>query len=404
MSFKFIHCGDLHLGCFPNRIEERFNDFFVAFRNLVEYAIEKEIKLILISGDLFHLKVINSKTLQKTIDILELAKTNKIDVLVIEGNHDKAFYIDEDSWLLFLNNQGYIKLLNSTILDGQVILNKYEKSGAIIETDDYRIIGLGYMGGATQKYINDITHIITKKNKFTILMLHASVNRLSGQDMGDISSDDILKLKSKVDYIALGHIHNMYEVDGFCYNPGSLETIRLRDGLTSEKKGFYEVTVNDDLTKEVMHIKSNLRKTSFKSLNVSNFINPEEIEEYIINYDFNVNENEMLEINLYGKIDFNPFLINTNRVIEELKSKWKLLYIEINNNINIIRDINSNSEDADISKIIYNLVKDEIKINNPNIENLDYLAKMMIDVTNMLSEGEDDGLIIDNLLKADIDI
>ena len=54
----FLHCSDLHLGCTPNHLEQRYNDFFDSFKDLIDNAIKNECKYILISGDLFHLKVI----------------------------------------------------------------------------------------------------------------------------------------------------------------------------------------------------------------------------------------------------------------------------------------------------------------------------------------------------------
>ena len=233
MDFQFIHCGDLHLGCYPNHIDQRFDDFFEAFSRLINYAISNEIRLVLISGDLFHLKNINSKTLQKTIELLKIAIENSIEIVAIEGNHDRAFYIDEESWLSFLNNQGYLKLLSSKVDNGKLVFDEYDgNAGSIIETKDYRIVGLGYLGGSTDKYIVDMKKSYQKSDKFTILMMHAAVNRLADQGMGDVKKEVIdNSIKSKVDYIALGHIHNRYEYDDYIYNPGSLENNKLKDGI-----------------------------------------------------------------------------------------------------------------------------------------------------------------------------
>ena len=70
----FLHCSDLHLGCTPNHLEQRYNDFFDSFKDLIDNAIKNECKYILISGDLFHLKVINSKTLLNVINLLASSK------------------------------------------------------------------------------------------------------------------------------------------------------------------------------------------------------------------------------------------------------------------------------------------------------------------------------------------
>lgn len=400
MGFSFIHCGDLHLGCFPNRLEERYLDFFNAFENVINYAINNEVKLLLISGDLFHLKAINSKTLQKTIDALKIAQDNKIEVIVIEGNHDKAFYVDEDSWLYFLNNQGYLKLLQASIIDGQAKLSIYDgANGAIIECEEYRIIGLGYMGGATEKYLLDIKKLIKPSDKFTILLLHAAVNRLVGQDMGDVKGETILELKDKVDYVALGHIHNQYIYNNYAFNPGALENIRLKDGLTSEEKGFFHVTVNDDKSFDIKHINSNPRFILNKTINVTGLKNPAAVEKEIIHHDFKLKPLEMLNLSLVGKLNFNPYMLKIREMAEDLKTKYNLLYVEINNNINIATDETSTSGDFDFSSIVKNLIIQEIKFNDPNSQNCDYLAQAMIDINDLINEENEPEKIENYLMK-----
>ena len=147
----FLHCGDLHLGCTPNHLEQRYEDFFISFKDLIDNAINSNCKYILISGDLFHLKVINSKTLLNVINLLEYARVNNIKVIAIEGNHDKAFYVDEDSWLNFLHEKSYITLLKHKMVDGKLIID----NESIYEDDNIRIIGIGYLGSATSIYLKD---------------------------------------------------------------------------------------------------------------------------------------------------------------------------------------------------------------------------------------------------------
>ena len=69
---RFTHCGDLHLGAKPNHIDIRYDDFFDSFKELIERSIKEKSEYILITGDLFHVKVINSKTLLNVIELLDL--------------------------------------------------------------------------------------------------------------------------------------------------------------------------------------------------------------------------------------------------------------------------------------------------------------------------------------------
>jgi exonuclease SbcD len=400
MGFSFLHCGDLHLGCFPNRLEERYLDFFNAFDRVINYAIVNKVPLILISGDMFHLKTLNSKTLQKTIDCLVLAKKHDIEVVVIEGNHDKAFYVDEESWLYFLNHQHLLTLLQTTIIDGQVSLSEYDgENGAILEGDNYRIIGVGYWGGATEKYLEELAKLIKPSPKFSILMLHAAINRLVGQDMGDVKGDIILGFQDKVNYIALGHIHNRYEFNNLAFNPGALENIRLKDAITMEDKGFYHVKVKDDNSFVATHIKSNPRMVKNKAMNVTGCKNPTEIEREILDYDFRIKPQEMLNLNLVGHIDFNPYTIKTKEIAEKLKEKYDLLHIEINNNINLTGDDSKTFTDFDFTSIIKNLIAQDLKYDHPEMENPLVLAQAMMDISDLINEEDNASEIENHLLK-----
>lgn len=403
MKFRFLHCGDTHLGCHPNRIEERFDDFFNVFFDMIEYAVKNEIKLVLVSGDLFHLKTINSKTLLKTIEVLDYAKNNHIDILVIEGNHDRAFFVDEDSWLNFLNEKGYIKLLGQPFEKGHLELSKYEdKHGSIIENNKYRIIGISYLGGMTEKYIKDLAKTLKKQDQFTILMLHAAIDRLQGQDMGDIKSSVILELKDAVDYVALGHIHVKYIIEDFCYNPGSLENIRLRDGRRSDDKGFFDVKVFEDNTKEVKHINSEPRIIHFEKIDITDMNNPDDIKKQIKNLKLEVNPNEMMELYIYGTPKFNPFLIDIYELETLVKQKFKLLHVEIKTAYTSLSFENDGNEVVDTDIIIRNIIEKKLEYNYPDMKNADKIASTMLKVSEMLNDNVEDDVIIEALYKQDV--
>lgn len=401
MEFQFIHCGDLHLGCYPNHIEDRFNDFFLAFRRVIDYAVLNKINLILVSGDMFHLKNINSRTLQKTIELLDYAKSNGIEVIAIEGNHDRAFYIDEESWLSFLNSQGYIKLLNLKIENGKIVFSNYDNlTGNVIETDTYKIVGLGYLGGSTDKYVMDLKKGYQKSDKFTIFMMHAAVNRLKDQEMGDIKKEVIDEaLGGKVDYIALGHIHNKYSYDDYIYNPGSLENIRLKDGINAQDKGFYHVRVKDKV-KEVMFINSNPRVIHFESVDVTGLTSPSDVEEYILSKEYKFNKGDMLDFRLYGKSNFNPYLINSF-VINSIQDKYELLYSEFTNHINLTVGQDTSHEGMNINEIIKNYITDDLKVNYPHLDNYDDITSQMQSIADGVL-NEDDKDITNKIIKMGV--
>lgn len=394
MNIKFIHCADLHLGCMPAHLEIRYNDFFDSFRYLITEAIQEKCQYILISGDLFHLKVINSKTLLKVIELLDEAKKNDIKIIVIEGNHDKAFYVDEDSWLEFLKAKNYIILLKHKIIDNKLIID----NESIFEDDNIRIIGIGYLGSTTQLYLSNIKNQIKKSKKFTVLMLHAAVNRLCGEEMGDINVSLLNDLIKTVDYIALGHIHTRYEYNDFIYNPGSLENIRLKDGKKSDKKGFYLVEFDTiKHNKQVTYYQSKLRKTAHINIEIDNKSYEDTIT-YLKDYDYNLEQDSMLELTLYGKVNYNPYLINVDILKEYIKNKYQILYIEINNYINLITNKQEINTTVDISLIEEQTIEQYIKENYPAISNTN-IVKEIKTIKEQIIDNVDYDTIINSLIK-----
>lgn len=388
---KFLHCGDLHLGCKPNHLEERYKDFFDSFKELIDKAIEEECKYILICGDLFHLKVINSKTLLDVTKLMEYARNNNIKVFSIEGNHDKAFYVDEESWLNYLCEKKYITLLNHDIVDGKLVLN----NNSIYEDDNIRIIGIGYLGSMTSHYLEDLTKKISKSEKFTILMLHAAINRLCGEEMGDVSLEALLPLKSKVDYIALGHIHTRYEYEDFCFNPGSIENIRIKDGKKSDKKGYYIC----DTKKNVQFHISKQRKIYNLSMKLENNLDIETITQNIKNKTMEIEKDSVLELTIYGNVSFNPYLINFEEIKKYIKEKYDLLYIEINNYINIVNTQNGMENIVDIELIEKEAIINYLNVNYPQIEEKDELVKEIHQLKESIIEEKDMDIIINNMVN-----
>lgn len=395
METKFIHCADSHLGCKPAHLDIRYNDFFNSFKKLVEDAIANECKYILIAGDLFHLKAINSKTLLNVIELLELAKSYDIKVIVIEGNHDKAYYVDQDSWLEFLKAKEYIILLKHQIIDNELVID----DSSIYEDENIRVIGIGYLGSTTQMYLNKLNKKISKSNKFTVLMLHAAVNRLCGTDMGDINSDILKPLSSVVNYIALGHIHSRYEYNDLIYNPGSLENVRLTDARGNKDKGYYLVSFDEKKKKEVTFIPSIHRTINNINLEIED-LSLQEVIDYIKNYEFSLESDSMLELTLYGKVKFNPYTLNLEEIKVYIKEKYNLLYIEMYNYINIITEQKNMENNIDIAYIEKDIIKDYLKRNYPEVNKIK-LADEIVQVKEQLLNDIDKESIINNLIKEE---
>ena len=340
---SFVHCSDLHLGNMQYNNQDRFEDFGKAFSQIAEYAVQNGVDFLLISGDMFNKRNINAMTLIQAIQILDRLKNANIQVLAIEGNHDKAFREDKISWMQFLSEENYIKLLKPDFHGNEIYLHKWNSQklnqGAFIETDNARIYGIGYLGATTGQRIQQIATKIERDGKFTIMMLHAAIQSMAKMDIGGLKLEEIEVLKDRIDYLALGHLHHRNELDEWAFNPGAPECWDIAEA--DYEKGFYHVILNTDasIKKQVNFIKSKRRDTYKKEIDISGSKNPSEVENKIwSNIEHNTiadMDKPMIQLLLVGKIDFDPAEIDINSIGKKLQSEYKCLVTEIVNNANL---------------------------------------------------------------------
>ncbi|OQY08872.1 MAG: exonuclease SbcD, partial [Marinitoga sp. 4572_148] len=103
---KILHTSDWHLGRRPvggigEYSKTRYEDYFNAAEFIVDKAIENKIDVFIIAGDLFDRSSLLPDILFRTENLLKKLKENNIEVLLIEGNHDKI-YTHDDSWITYL--------------------------------------------------------------------------------------------------------------------------------------------------------------------------------------------------------------------------------------------------------------------------------------------------------------
>ena len=235
---RFIHTSDLHLGYTQYGYTERLQDFARALNQIVDRAIEFECDFILIAGDLFHKRNINALTFLQAWDILAKLKAAGIKALAIEGNHDTAFYEDRHSWLRALEHQGLLRLIKTMpgVDEGMEIMGDY------CDVDGARVFGLKYSGAKTVKQIPRIAkeietiNAIHGKPELTILMMHIGLRGTlpyAPELQMEMRAEEVFVLKDVVDYLALGHYHISYALDGWIYNGGCPE-------LYSQKEYGYD--------------------------------------------------------------------------------------------------------------------------------------------------------------------
>lgn len=312
---KFIHIADMHFDSpFVNlsdkenlgdlrRLEQR-----KAFKKIIEFIKENDIKYLFISGDLYEQKYVKKSTIEYVNNLFkEIPKTK---IFIAPGNHDpyiKNSYYNKYNW------NDNVKIFNS----------KIEK----VELEDVNIYGFGF----DDFYCNNsgIENIeIEDKDKLNILVMHGSL------DGGTIEDNEYNPLSRKMlkekgfDYIALGHIHKLnynQEKDQRVVYPGSIVSL-----------GFDELgkhgMILGNLEKESINLEFiALDETEFKlqEIDVTEINFKEELIEKI--NELEIQDNNLIEIILIGKRNFELdkyeiYKLISNDKIIKIKDKTKINY------------------------------------------------------------------------------
>lgn len=89
---KIIHTADLHLdsrleaNLDSSKAKTRRRELIYAFENMVNFAVNNSVRLILVAGDLFD----HNKVTQNTVETIAsiIASAPQIDFRLLSGNHD----------------------------------------------------------------------------------------------------------------------------------------------------------------------------------------------------------------------------------------------------------------------------------------------------------------------------
>lgn len=305
---KIIHCADIHI---DSKMETHFdkdkanelrNDIVDAFSNMVLYAKENDVKVIIIAGDLFDTKETQQKSIKKCL-LGIISQNPQIDFLYLRGNHDAdvEFAVDEN-----LPN-----------------LKRFSKD----KWKCYSYENINIYGREFPKNIpiSAYSELNVDANKFNIVLLHGQVVEYKTKD--GAPSISLKELTNKnIDYLALGHIHEhkLSKLDNrafWCYS-GCLSG---RGFDECGKKGF--VVLDIDKNKAIYDFIS-VAKRKFHSVQVklSDEVSFTEIMKKIDDAIQNIPNSDIVEVILTGEINENT---DIEAVAYESTLKNNYFYIRV---------------------------------------------------------------------------
>ena len=330
-KIKVLHCADLHFDTPFKEISKEVsdtskNELLEVFKNIIDLAIDENIEVLLIAGDVFDNLTVNKNTLFFISD--QIRRINNIKVFISPGNHDPY---NEKSFYNMINWPE-----NVYIFKGDMEFKEVKELNLIVW-------GAGFRGNYENETL--LRGINVDNDKINIMILHGEiVSTNSKNEYNPIYINDIYK--SNIDYIALGHRHKFSEI--------------LKAGMTTyaysgcpQGRGFDEEGEKGVIIGEVYRGGTDLRffpvckrKYVTKEINITGTNNYDEVIFKVLSdlSDEEIHKN-FYKIILKGELK-EHFNLKENLLIEKLKNKF--YYIKIINDTSIEVDLEELSKDYSI--------------------------------------------------------
>lgn len=304
---KIIHCSDLHLdskmeaNLDKEKARQRKNEILLSFENMIDFANENEVKIIIIAGDLFDKNKVSVKAKNLVRDVI--TSNPQIDFIYLKGNHDEENFIEGEipKNLKLFNGYNWMSYKYENIVISGIEFGK---------KDNYEIY----------------QSLMLNQNNFNIVVLHGQeANYADKKDKAEIINLKELKNKN-IDYLALGHIHKykLEKLDNrgiYCYS-GCLEG---RGFDECGDKGFVLLDIEENKI-NTKFIKNSIRNLEEIEVDISDTMTTIEVQTKIDEKIKNISKDNLIKIVLVGKVD-----INSERDIDYLLKKYydKFYFLKI---------------------------------------------------------------------------
>ena len=269
---KIIHFADLHLGVEnyghinpETGLSSRLEDYLKALDQVIDYALENEVDLVLFCGDAYKTREPSQTHQREFAKRIKRLSMGGIPLFLLIGNHDlpnalgRATAIEIFDTLsvpdVYIGNRPGLYRFRTRGGEVQIAALPWVRRSALLSKEDTRNLSFNQINERLQMALNGIIkELASQVDKAipSILAAHVWVlNARTGSEKSmSIGQEHMLLLGSianpSFDYVALGHIHKsqvLNENPPVIYS-GSLE--RLDFGDEQDEKGFYMVNIVDE--------------------------------------------------------------------------------------------------------------------------------------------------------------
>jgi len=292
MAIKLLHTGDLHLDApflfLGEKGQAQRQQLLATLNKIVEIAIDENVDLFLISGDLFASNNPSCNTIDHVVDAFKNLEQANIPVCLISGCCDS--YGPQSIYRLYDFREACPNLTIFTDRLKQKVFDNLE-----VTVHGEAVIGKG----SPDSPLRNLK--ASNKTKFNIGLVHGTVNGTQ-RNPNEKGVFDLKEIKaSKMDYIALGHHHAFtnYSQDSvracYCGAPEMLNP----DQNNSAHVAIVIIQPSGEINIESKRVS----QSHFKSINIPlDSINS--IDEIITIIKSKAHKNVFLEVSLTGLCGF----------------------------------------------------------------------------------------------------
>jgi len=379
---KFAHIADVHLGGWKQQQMQDLN--FESFKRAVDICINSKLDFILFAGDLFDSAYPPIEVLKDTFAQFKRIKDVNIPCFIIAGSHD--YSVSGKTFLDVLEKAGFCKnVYNAEERDNLLILNPVVYGNVAI---------YGYPGKKAGLEVPDLNRIRLNDSPglFKILMLHTTIDRVVGNlPIESINTDRL----PRADYYALGHIHVLYNKDGFVY-PGPLFPNNFKE-LEDLKQGTF-VIFDSDSPQPVERIKLPTKQIEHLIIEIEDALTG--TEKIIKELNKRALKDKIILLRVYGELKRGKNSDIKFQQIEEFVKKNGAYFLLKNTH-----DLKTKEEDMELNiteKDSENIEEETIKVYSK--EDLSNFNKHISELMNVLSiekqEGETTETFNDRIIQG----
>lgn len=250
--FRFIHCGDLHLGApfqyamgISRHVDRAVAEAtYEAFNNIIEIAVREHVNAVIISGDVYNSEDHNLEAQVRFVRAMYRLWEAHIPVYMVQGNHDPA-----ESWRAGLSMPDNVHIFSDIQVQRfPLMVNNIEIGG---------VYGISCGHGNTQSNFA-AQYKAFERDEFSLAVMHGTVGASTGSEYHDVTGPCNLSdiMQGAMDYWALGHIHKaqVLSEDPMVVYAGNPQGLHRKE---SGPKGCYMVHVSHNGHCELEFIETN---------------------------------------------------------------------------------------------------------------------------------------------------